>query len=29
MNPVESMEFLQEKLRDTRKNKDFLDAMNQ
>jgi transcription termination factor Rho len=29
MNTVESMEFLQEKMRDTRKNKDFLDAMNQ
>jgi transcription termination factor Rho len=29
MNTVESMEFLQEKMRDTRSNRDFLDAMNQ
>ncbi len=29
MNTVESMEFLQEKMRDTRSNKEFLDSMNQ
>jgi transcription termination factor Rho len=29
MNTVESMEFLQEKMRDTRSNREFLDAMNQ
>jgi transcription termination factor Rho len=29
MNTVESMEFLQEKMRDTRSNRDFLDSMNQ
>ncbi len=29
MNTVEGMEFLQEKMRDTRSNKDFLDSMNQ
>jgi len=29
MNPVESMEFLQEKMRDTRNNREFLDNMNQ
>jgi len=29
MNTVESMEFLQEKMRDTRSNREFLDSMNQ
>ncbi len=29
MNTVESMEFLQEKMRDTRNNREFLDNMNQ
>jgi transcription termination factor Rho len=29
MNTVEGMEFLQEKMRDTRSNKEFLDSMNQ
>jgi transcription termination factor Rho len=29
MNTVESMEFLQEKMRDTRSNRKFLDSMNQ
>ncbi len=29
MNTVESMEFLQEKMRDTRGNREFLDSMNQ
>jgi transcription termination factor Rho len=29
MNTVESMEFLQEKMRDARSNKEFLDSMNQ
>jgi transcription termination factor Rho len=29
MNTVEGMEFLQEKMRDTKSNKEFLDSMNQ
>ncbi len=29
MNTVESMEFLQEKMRDTKSNRDFIDSMNQ
>jgi transcription termination factor Rho len=29
MNTVESMDFLQEKMRDTRSNREFLDSMNQ